>query len=99
MNSDFNRNSDSDLKTKLPYKELLGSLMFIMMGTRPGICFSVGCFGRFQDSARDEHFKHLLLLNINILKYFKTTIDCRLYFEYSNDNFQGYANSDFEIIQ
>lgn len=56
-NLNLKRNCDINLKTKLPYKELLGSLMYIMMGTRPDICFSVSYFGIFQNCATDEHFK------------------------------------------
>ncbi|KAK9732073.1 Integrase core domain [Popillia japonica] len=42
MEKDLNleRNTEEETKTKLPYKELLGSLMYIMMGSRPDICFS-----------------------------------------------------------
>lgn len=90
-NLNLKRNLDNNLNTKLPYKELLGSLMYIMMGTRPDICFSVGYFGRFQDCATDEHFKHLL----RVLKYLKTTIDYKLCFEHSNNVFEGFADSDF----
>lgn len=90
-NLNLNHNSNNDLQTKLPYKELLGSLMYIMMSTRPDICFSIAYFGRIQDCATDEHFNHLL----RVLKYLKTTIDFKLYFQYCDNYFGGYADSDF----
>lgn len=90
-NLDLKMNFDASLNTKLPYKELLGSLMYIMMGTRPDICFSVGYFGKFQNCPTDEHFKHLL----RVLKYLKATVNYKLHFYYSDSNIIGYADSDF----
>ena len=34
----------------LPYRELLGSLMYIMIATRPDICFAVSYLTRFANS-------------------------------------------------
>ena len=34
----------------LPYRELLGSLMYIMIATRPDICFAVSYLARFANS-------------------------------------------------
>ena len=82
---------DKKNKTKLSYKELLGSLIYIMMGTRPDICFSVSYFGQFQDCATDEHFKHLL----RVLKYLKFTYEYKLYFYCSNSKLVGYSDADW----
>jgi Reverse transcriptase (RNA-dependent DNA polymerase) len=90
-NLNLKRNSDINLKTKLPFKELLGSLMYIMMGTRPDICFSVSYFGKFQDCATDEQFKHLL----RVLKYLKCTINYKLYFFNNENNLSVYSDADF----
>lgn len=35
---------DSRCHTKLPYKELLSCLMFVMIGSRPDICYSISFF-------------------------------------------------------
>ncbi|KAF2904874.1 hypothetical protein ILUMI_01291, partial [Ignelater luminosus] len=85
------RNCDENLKTKLPYKELLGSLMYIMMGTRPDICYCVSYFGRYQDCATDVHFKHLL----RVLKYLKFTVDLKLSFCCSDNDLQGFSDADW----
>lgn len=91
-NLKLEKNVDDELKTKLPYKELLGSLMYIMLGTRPDICFAVSYLGKFQDSATDEHFKHLL----RVLKYLKSTIHIKLSFCCSNDSkLIGFADTDW----
>lgn len=75
-NLKLERNKNIEFKTELPYKELLGCLMYTMMGSRPDIYYSVSYFGRFQDSATDEHFQHLL----RVLKYLKSTINCKCIF-------------------
>lgn len=90
-NLNLKRNLDELLKTKLPYKELLGSLMYIMMGSRPDICFSVSYFSKFQDYATDEHFHHLL----RVLKYLKSTINYKLYFSYSDEELICYTDADW----
>lgn len=85
------RNLDLENKTDLPYKELLGSLMYIMLGTRPDICFCVSYFGQFQDCATNEHFTHLL----RVLKYLKFTVDLKLVFKISDRNLIGYCDADW----
>lgn len=90
-NLNLERNTNIMNKTKLPYKELLGSLMYIMMATRPDICYCVSYFGRFQDWATDQHFNHLL----RVLKYLKSTIDLKLIFGSSNEGLIGYSDADW----
>lgn len=90
-NLNLERNCDENIKTNLPYKELLGSLMYIMMSSRPDICFSVSYFGKFQDCATDEHFKHLL----RVLKYLKSTIDYKLHFCCFDNDLVGYTDADW----
>lgn len=38
-----------------PYRELLGSLMYVMLCVRPDICYHVSYLGRFQEKPSDEH--------------------------------------------
>lgn len=52
-----------------PYRELIGSLMYIMMGSRPDLCFIVGYLARFQDAAGEEHWKHAK----RVLRYLQAT--------------------------
>lgn len=41
--------------TTQPYRELLGSLMYVMLCTRPDICYSIGFLGRFQQDPTTQH--------------------------------------------
>lgn len=68
--------------TKYPYRELIGSLMYLMLGTRPDICFAVSFFSQFQDSATDIHFQQLL----RVLKYVYSTRSLKLTYTAKNLN-------------
>lgn len=46
-------------ETKQPYREPLGSLMYIMLCTRPDICFPVAYMGRYQQNPSDLHWQNL----------------------------------------
>ena len=42
-----------------PYRELLGSLMYVMLCVRPDVCYSVGYLGRFQQDSSTVHWNAL----------------------------------------
>ncbi len=78
-------------KTK-QFQKLLGKLMYVMLCSRPDICFCITFFSQFQKSADDEHFGYLL----NVLKYLHSTKDLKLSFGmFSNQNLGGFADADF----
>lgn len=85
-------NSDSDA----PYRELLGSLMYLMLGTRPDLCFAISKLSRYQDCYDEVHFTHLKA----VLRYLKGTVnDCLTYTATSNDVLIGYVDSDWAFDQ
>lgn len=49
----------SDKKTKKPFRELIGCLMHLMLGSCIDICFTLKNFSRFQDKATDMIYNHL----------------------------------------
>ena len=67
----------SGTPTTEPYKELIGSLMYACMATRPDICAAVNLFSQFQSNATDVHFKGLK----RILRYIQGTKDLSLWFK------------------
>ena len=47
----------------IPYASVVGSLMYVMLCTRPDICFVVGMVSRYQSNPGPEHWtavKHIL---------------------------------------
>ena len=52
-----------------PYSALVGSLMYIAIGTRPDIAYAVGRLASFLDCYHPEHWEAA----IHILRYLKGT--------------------------
>lgn len=71
---------DSNL-TKKPFRELVGCLMYLMLGSRPDICYTVNFFSRFQDKGTDEAWDCLK----RVLRYLKSTTHLGLEFQ-RNEN-------------
>ena len=47
----------------VPYASAVGSLMYVMLCTRPNICYSVRIVSRYQSNPNREHWttvKHIL---------------------------------------
>ena len=42
----INLDSSKDLYKKVPYKELIGCLLYVTQTTRPDLCFAVNYFSR-----------------------------------------------------
>lgn len=83
---------DGTNKTSEPYRELLGSLMYLMLGTRPDISYAVNKMSRYQENATDEHWSYLK----GILRYIKGTTDYKLVYRRASDvPLRGYADSDW----
>ena len=55
-------------------RELLGSLMYLMLSVRPEICYAVGYMGRFQQSTSDAHW----IVLKRILRYLRGTQNMKL---------------------
>lgn len=79
-----------EIETKC--RKIIGSLMYVVMGTRPDLCAVVNILSRYQSCASNLLYKLL----INILRYIKGTIDiCLTYYRDSVDNVVGYVDSDW----
>lgn len=67
-------NKKNDLTGKVPFQELIGSLLYVAQITRPDIAFCVNNVSRFNSKHGVEHWNAAL----RVLKYLKTTIDYAL---------------------
>lgn len=77
---------------KHPYRELIGSLMYACMATRPDICVAVNFFSQFQCNATEDQWKGLK----RVLRYLYGTLKWGLWYRgNSNTPIRVYADADF----
>lgn len=83
-------NSDPKLENKC--RQILGSLMYAVLCTRPDLCPSVAYLSRFQNCANEALLKALK----RVLRYVNATLDLKLTFN-SNESTDliGYVDSDW----
>lgn len=85
---------DNVTDVNLPYRELIGCLMYIMLGSRPDLCYCVTYFSQFQNNYSQEHWKHLK----QVLRYLNQTKDYGLKFTKSYNSeitLKSYVDADF----
>lgn len=76
--------------TTFPYREAVGSLIYLSIGSRPDISFAVALVSRFLDCASEIHVTAVK----RILKYLKGTINHGILFDSQVNNFKFFAYSD-----
>ena len=74
MEKSLNLTKTSENDPKLPYRQLLGQLLWIARCTRPDIMFAVQYLSQFAHCACREHWMALT----RVLRYLKTTINDKL---------------------
>ena len=89
-------NANTDCDSNLPYKELIGCLMYVMLGSRPDLSFCITYFSQFQKCYTIEHWNYLK----SVLKYLKQTENYGLKFVKGDNSkvqqtLYAYADSDF----
>lgn len=78
--------------TDQPYRELLGSLMYIMLCVRPDICFPVGYLGRYQQNPTEAHWQSLK----RVVRYLKGSAKTVLKFQRNDaEPLIGFADADW----
>jgi hypothetical protein len=78
---------------KLPYRSLVGSLMYVASGTRPDIMFAVSKLSRFLSCYREIHWQAA----VRVVRYLKGTRDMELRLGGSSTSLSlvGYCDSDY----
>ena len=78
---------------RIPYASVVGNLMYVMLCTRPDICYAVGIVSRYQSNFGMGHWiavKH-------ILKYLRRTRDYMLVYSSGDLNPIGCTDFDFQL--
>ena len=76
----------------IPYASVVGSVMYVMLCTRPNICCSVGIVSRYQSNPGREHWTAVK----HILKYLRRMRDYMLVYHGDELAPIGYTDSDFQ---
>lgn len=78
--------------SKFPFREAVGSLIYLSIATRPDISFAVGVASRFLENPNESHVNAVK----RILKYIKSTLNFGIYFN-GNCNIRliGYSDADY----
>lgn len=77
--------------TKLPYQQLIGSLMYLAVLTRPDIIFSVSYLSQFNNCFDESHWKQAK----HVLRYLKKTKHYGLKFYKDKQNLHGFVDADW----
>ena len=84
---------DKEYTKTTPYASAVGSLMYVMLCTRPDICYLVGIVSRYQFNPGREHWTAVN----HILKYLRRTRDYMLVYHGDELAPVGYTDSDFQL--
>jgi hypothetical protein len=82
---------DQPINKTFPYREMVGSLMYAMVATRPDICTAVGVVSRFLDKPTDIHCEMVR----QIFRYLKQTTDYCLKYTPSGTKLTGYVDASY----
>ncbi|OAE22276.1 hypothetical protein AXG93_3491s1170 [Marchantia polymorpha subsp. ruderalis] len=83
------------LMSKIPYDKTVGSLMYLMISTRPYIAMAMSKLSRYMSNPMKMHWKAVKW----ILRYLKGTMDYDLLFDAKSLNVKsliGYVDADYE---
>lgn len=75
---------------KLPYRELIGALTYLSLGTRPDISFAVSFLAQFNHCYRKVHWTAAK----TVLRYLKGTIEYGITFKATAYSVQGFVDVD-----
>uniref|UniRef100_A0A2N9GLJ0 Integrase catalytic domain-containing protein n=1 Tax=Fagus sylvatica TaxID=28930 RepID=A0A2N9GLJ0_FAGSY len=77
--------------SKVPYASAIGNLMYVMLCTRPDICFAVSMVSRYQSNPGPAHWRGVK----RILRYLRGTIDHTLCYHGGDLRLIGYSDADW----
>ena len=80
------------LDTKTYYQQIIGTLIYAAIGTRPDIAFAAMRLSRFNNNPTEEHIKYAKY----VLRYLKGTKELKIKYNRSSDaRLIGYSDSDW----
>lgn len=83
--------ADSKDQVDKPYQNLIGSLMYLAVATRPDISYAVSFLSQFNTCFNDRHW----VAAKRVLRYLSGTKNLGLVFKKTGENIIGYADADW----
>lgn len=89
----FLKNDANDnVECNFPYREAIGSLMFLMVATRPDLAYVVSVLSQFAENPDESHWNGVK----RVFRYLSGTIECGItYGKVKNNNLAAYSDSDW----
>lgn len=81
---------DVDTATDKPYREVVGSLLYLASCTRPDIAYVVGVLSRFVAKPSNEHWA----VAKRVLRYLRGTTDLGITYGPTSTSLEGFSDSD-----
>ncbi|KAK2577584.1 hypothetical protein KPH14_000901, partial [Odynerus spinipes] len=91
MEQGLKLNDEKESTQKLPFRELLGSLMYLAMATRPDIAYAVSHLSQFNNCFGKIHWNAAK----RILRYLKGTTNYGLTYKANKEPIVGYVDADW----
>jgi hypothetical protein len=76
---------------KFPYSELVGSLLYLSLCTRPDIAQSVGVLARYMATPTKDHWR----LALGVVRYLSVTSTCGLKYGGKGPELTAYCDADY----
>ena len=74
-----------------PFRDLIGSLMYLAIGTRPDIAFSVNFQNQFNNCNRKQHW----IAAIRVRRYLRGTTKLGITYKKSSSKLEGFVDADW----
>lgn len=78
-------------RTELPFRELIGGLLYLSQRTRPDIAFAVGKLAQYCSNFNEQHWNAAK----RILRYLKGTKDNAINYKQLNEPLMAYSDADW----
>jgi hypothetical protein len=80
--------------TRCPYQNLIGSLMYLSVSTRPDMSYAVSCLSQYNTCLGKEHW----IAAKRVLRYLKGTRDYGLVYEKNVEDIVGFADLVLQML-
>lgn len=82
---------ETDEPTQVPYREIIGCLLYIGNCTRPDILFATNILSRCQNNPMKKHWEAAK----RVVRYLKQTRDYMIIYEFANPLIEAFSDADY----